>query len=386
MGFLSNISGGRDPLSIFADPAGIFQQPELPQAPDYEKLAEMEAAGNLELARSQTQANRPDEFDPYGSRTWEQDPDNPDQWTARTTLSDPQQGIFDVNQSTDQQMANLGLSAAGQTGDVFSSRFQIGDSAPAYQGQGGLQDYESRRQNVVDAMMARTDTDIGRDRETLRSNLVAQGIPVGSEAYNRQMEQLDRKQTDARQQADINATNIAGQEYNSYLSGRNVGNQEAMDQYSTGLESHRQGVTDALLERQTPLNEMNALRSGAQVSTPDFGGYGNQQLTSGADYTGAGQNQFGAAQDAYNAQAQTANSNRQLVGTGLKAFFSDRRLKKNIKQIGKLESGLNVYEFSYKGSNDRYTGVMADEVKATFPAAVTQHESGYDMVNYGAIN
>lgn len=360
--------------------------PSPPPAPDFERLAELEAEQNLEFARSQTQANRPNEFNPYGSRLWEQDPDNPDQWSTTTALSEPQQGIFDTNQMTDQQMADLGLSAAGQTGDVFSSRFQVGDSAPGYEGQGPLQDYGSRRQDVVDAMMARTNTDISRDRETVKANLVAQGIPVGSEAYNRAMEQIDRKQTDARQQADINATNIAGQEYSSYLKGRGVGGQEAMDEYSTGLESHRQGVTDALLERQTPLNEMNALRSGAQVGTPDFGGYGQQQFTPGTDFTGAAQNQFGAAMDAYNADVANQNSYRTGLVTLGASYLSDRKLKDNIKQIGELESGLPVYEFNYKGDDTRYTGVMADEVEKVFPDAVSHHESGYKMVNYGAIS
>ena len=60
--------------------------------------------------------------------------------------------------------------------------------------------------------------------------------------------------------------------------------------------------------------------------------------------------------------------------------FSDRRLKTNIKQIGKLSNGLNVYSYDIFGQPQ--IGVMADEVKQIIPEAVIRHESGYDMVNY----
>lgn len=42
--------------------------------------------------------------------------------------------------------------------------------------------------------------------------------------------------------------------------------------------------------------------------------------------------------------------------------LSDKRLKHNYYVVGKSPSGINIYHFSYLGSNDRYEGVMADEV------------------------
>jgi len=40
---------------------------------------------------------------------------------------------------------------------------------------------------------------------------------------------------------------------------------------------------------------------------------------------------------------------------------SDRRLKENIEKVGISPSGVNVYEFNYKGGDTRYRGAMADE-------------------------
>jgi len=51
-----------------------------------------------------------------------------------------------------------------------------------------------------------------------------------------------------------------------------------------------------------------------------------------------------------------------MGGGGGMMGMSDKRLKHNYRVIGKSPSGINIYEFSYLGSNARYQGVMADEV------------------------
>jgi len=68
---------------------------------------------------------------------------------------------------------------------------------------------------------------------------------------------------------------------------------------------------------------------------------------------------------------------------------SDRRLKKNIKLIGKSPSGINIYEFYYKNKyaqnygTGKFQGVMSDEVPWR---AVTIDKGGYDMVDYSMID
>ena len=76
---------------------------------------------------------------------------------------------------------------------------------------------------------------------------------------------------------------------------------------------------------------------------------------------------------------QTAAS---LAGAAA-AFFSDRRLKRDILRIGS-NGPLGVYQFKYLWSDQVYEGYMADEVAACFPEAVSEI-GGYLAVNYGAL-
>jgi len=66
--------------------------------------------------------------------------------------------------------------------------------------------------------------------------------------------------------------------------------------------------------------------------------------------------------------------------------FSDRRLKKNIKLIGKSKSGLNIYIFEYINKifgSGIYQGVMSNEIPQH---AVNKHTDGYDRVDYSKID
>lgn len=65
---------------------------------------------------------------------------------------------------------------------------------------------------------------------------------------------------------------------------------------------------------------------------------------------------------------------------------SDRKLKKNIKLIGKSLSGLKIYSFEYinkKFGEGFYQGVMSDEIPKH---AVVKYEDGYDRVDYSKID
>ena len=64
--------------------------------------------------------------------------------------------------------------------------------------------------------------------------------------------------------------------------------------------------------------------------------------------------------------------------------FSDRRLKKNIKQIGTRSDGLGVYEFDYIWGGARQIGLMAQEVQSVYPGAVSE-SGGYLMVDYSKV-
>ncbi|SMF96659.1 Tat (twin-arginine translocation) pathway signal sequence [Methylomagnum ishizawai] len=64
---------------------------------------------------------------------------------------------------------------------------------------------------------------------------------------------------------------------------------------------------------------------------------------------------------------------------------SDRRLKADIVREGTLPNGVALYSFRYTWSQQRFVGVMADEIEAVKPQAVSIHRTGYKMVDYSAV-
>ncbi|MBE0625930.1 MAG: tail fiber domain-containing protein [Burkholderiales bacterium] len=68
--------------------------------------------------------------------------------------------------------------------------------------------------------------------------------------------------------------------------------------------------------------------------------------------------------------------------------MSDRNTKENIVRVGEHPLGIGLYLFDYKpgyretDENHRQFGVMADEVEAVLPQAVSVHADGYKMVDY----
>lgn len=68
----------------------------------------------------------------------------------------------------------------------------------------------------------------------------------------------------------------------------------------------------------------------------------------------------------------------------LLGMFSDRRLKRDIIQVGNTDHGLPVYTFKYHGDDVTHMGVMADEAEQAFPDAVFE-VNGYKAVDYSKI-
>ena len=61
---------------------------------------------------------------------------------------------------------------------------------------------------------------------------------------------------------------------------------------------------------------------------------------------------------------------------------SDIALKHDVVLLGHLDNGLGFYRFSYLGSSKAYVGVIAQEVQAVRPEAVTRGRDGYLRVTY----
>jgi len=100
-------------------------------------------------------------------------------------------------------------------------------------------------------------------------------------------------------------------------------------------------------------------------------------------------NMYGAQSqnNMFNTLAETGAAVAGGIGAagGAAMFFSDKRLKKNIKLIGKSFSGLNIYSFEYinsKYGEGLWQGVMSDEV----PQEAVINNGEYDTVNYSVLD
>ena len=84
---------------------------------------------------------------------------------------------------------------------------------------------------------------------------------------------------------------------------------------------------------------------------------------------------------------QNIKANLGSIGGAVKNFFSgfrfsDRRLKEDIRFIGRSPSGINIYSFKYYQIPGRYIGVMAQEV----PWATHMTDTGYYAVDYSKVD
>jgi len=64
---------------------------------------------------------------------------------------------------------------------------------------------------------------------------------------------------------------------------------------------------------------------------------------------------------------------------------SDIRLKRDIAQVGELDSGVGLYRYRYLWSDTIYVGVMAQEVAVVKPDSVLRGADGYLRVDYGRL-
>jgi hypothetical protein len=85
--------------------------------------------------------------------------------------------------------------------------------------------------------------------------------------------------------------------------------------------------------------------------------------------------------------AQAYDNPAALLGSGLSlaslAKLSDRRLKTDVRPVGRLHDGQTVYAYRFRGSPRTELGLLAQEVEKRRPDAVHRHPSGFKMVDYG---
>jgi len=267
-----------------------------PAAPNYTQAAEATAAGNLEAARTATAANRVNQYTPYGSLEYSINPEsqwdiygNPT-WSATQKLSPEQQQLLDYQNKTSLGLGELTGQGLGYVENMLNQPFD-----PSKIAQIGINPGET----MQDSIMRRLQPQIAQGKEALQAQLANQGVVPGTEAYNRAMTQQAQKENDLLTSAVVQGTN-------------------------TGLAANQQQFGQLGYMRNEPINTLNAVRTGSQVSSPSYiSNVPQQATTQGADYLGAAQMQNNAAQAASNASnASSSGLTSGLMGLGGAAMMA----------------------------------------------------------------
>jgi hypothetical protein len=343
---------------------GLGPAPSAPAAPDYSAAALATAAGNIEAARAATAANRVNQVTPYGNLNYAitgADPYGNPTYTATQTLSPQQQQLLDYQNQTSMGLGRLAGQGLGYVENMLQTPFDT--SALPSTGFNPSQSYQ-------DAYMQRLQPQIQQGREALDVKLANAGIPVGSEAYRRAQMAQSQRENDL-----LAAATTQG--------------------FGVGQQARQSALQEQAYLRNEPLNTLSAVRTGSQVTGPQFVNSAQQATTAGPDLLGAAGMQYNAQMGDFNArQAAQSNLNQGLFGlAGAGIMASDIRMKENIKHIAWLPNGLPVYTYEYKeefkdhplAGHGTHTGVMAHEVEAMYPNAVITLDNGYKAVDYGQL-
>ena len=241
-------------------------KPKAPPAPDYKGAAEA-------TAKSQQTS----QYTPYGAQVYSGDSSSPSGYRSTISLDPRVQQTLDTQMNLSNQMGDLTQGQIPGINEQYSQPMDL-SSVPQIADQ------------AYSTMTSRLDPRFAREEDQLRTRLHNQGLVAGGEAFNNEMQNFSQGKNDAYQQANLGAIQTMPQTYQLATSARNQ-----------------------------PLNEFNAIRTGAQVQNPQF-----QSQGPGANYLGAaglqgqaGQQQFGTQTAQYNAML---NGLFGLGGAGIMAL------------------------------------------------------------------
>lgn len=333
---------------------------DAPDAPDYRAAAEETARGNLEAARVNAKANRVSQYTPYGNlvyttgsseptfdqagydkayQQYQKDlsawsaapkyssttgfgalpsfgsagynanrpqptaPDknafylkngDPDRWTSTVSLAPAQQQLLDKQNEISLGLGNSMSKALGYVNDRLETPFDeskipVNSITPDVAG----------KEDVVAALMERQRPQFEQARSKQEADLMARGFNPGTSGWNARFDDLGRNENDARLAAIL------------------AGGQEQSRLFGLGQQARQQALQEQSFLRNEPLNTLNAVRTGAQVTNPTFQATPQQAFTPGADYLGAAQQGYQADLNASNAQnAAKGNMFGGLAGIG----------------------------------------------------------------------
>lgn len=383
-----------------------------PPAPDPVKTAQAQTQSNQQTALYQAGLNMVNQVTPYGTLTYNMvkpgSGDTPPQYSATVALSPQGQKAFDLQQQVSTALQNLALKGTAQASSALGKTFPTTalpkvPSSLDLSSLGALPTLnEADRQKAEDAIYAQNtsylDPQYAQAQKQLQTQLTNAGISVGSDAYNSAMTNFANSKQQAYSNARNSAISGAADYANQILSGQ-------LASYGTGLSTAQAQANQALTanqlefgqqayERELPINEVTALEAGGQVGMPSFVST-PQTGVANTNVAGITQQSYEDQLNAWQTQQAQQQSTFGNIFGGLASLgsawlmapvASDRRVKTDIKRVGKTDSGIPVYVFRYKSGGPVQMGVMAQDLEKRSKVAKAVREiGGVKHVDYSQI-
>ena len=280
------------------------------------QLAKETAEANQRLVEAQARANRINQYTPYGELTYSQDPAG--NWRQDMKLSPQAQATLDAQMGMDKQYADIAQAGLGKARGLLEDPNLDFSKLPELQGldlstlpQAPI----NAGQTAQQAIMSRLQPTLQQRENELAQRLANQGITLGSEAYQREMNLAGQSRNDLELQAAREGITLDQAARINALNEQNL-------RYGNQADMRGRLLQEQALRKDRPLNLINALRSGAQVQNPTFQPYAMQQgvqqaNVAGPDYVRAGMLGYQQGMDSYNAQQarqQQALSSAMKIG------------------------------------------------------------------------
>lgn len=338
-----------------------------PKAPDYTALAKQQADLNLDAMNKQTIANRANQYGPNGSLTWDINPStgqwtqttnmSPEnqfmydmgkggQVNALSQFAQNAGNPLDTSWMQQWSTPNLDpLSTQGLqdwstmgTNPISTAGLQgWGDAAKLQKGAGF-----GNVKEVQDAMMRMLQPGLDRRRAAEEQRLKAMGVTEMGQGWSSAQNDLMTGENEAADRALMSSVDAYGDVFNRQLQantyadtlrGKQLGERfdlsdQAMQQGGflnslRGLQSsenlnyrdqafQESGLlnsirnaqfNEGLTQRDLPMKDAGSIANLLNTFNPGFGSYSQAGYSAPADLVGAGQNQYNAAIDKYNAKA-----------------------------------------------------------------------------------